>query len=315
MKPCLQQEKELLLSAVGKEDQLFFLHGEEELLAHPEKDRIDVVFGEPVMATISAMGGLRWIQMTWAGANKYISQACFPPDVTVTNASGAFGKVISEHILAGVLSLYKNLRAYQTQLQEGAWQLLAGDDTLEGKRALILGTGNIGRETAKKLQAFGTYNVGISRTGQETPEGFDACYGADALDMQLPKADLVIVALPGTAQTKGLFSRQRIGKLKAGAVFVNVGRGMIVDTEALTCALEQGGLRGAVLDVTDPEPLPVDHRLRFLDNVILTPHVSGICWGENTYTRKRILEIFCENLKRDREGVPFKNQIDFSRGY
>lgn len=315
MKDCSVQEKEILLSAVQADDKLFFFQNKQDFLNCQETEQIDIVFGEPGYNTILSMKKLRWIQMTWAGANKYTTMENFPTDITVTNASGAFGCIISEHVLAGVLSLYKNLRAYQNQLQNGGWQLLSGDDTLEGKRALILGTGDIGSETAKKMKAFGAYTVGICRTPREKPAFFDECYTVDSLDAQLPKADLVIVALPGTVETKGMFSPERIQRIKFGAILVNVGRGMVVDTQALTAALKEGKLRGAVLDVTDPEPLPQDHCLRNMDNVILTPHVSGISWGENSLTKKKIMDIFCENLKRDSEGQPLKNIIDLQRGY
>lgn len=315
LKECNGREQQLILSALQSEDRVFWFDSEQAMLESPQLAEIDIVFGEPAPDTVRAMARLRWVQMTWAGANKYTAPGAFPEGKTLTSASGAFGGVISEHILAGVLCLYKNLRRYREQLQRGQWQLLPGDDSLEGKRALILGTGNIGSETAKKLKAFGAYTVGISRSGRKTPDCFDLCYRVDGLDEQLPQADLVIVALPGTPSTKGLISAERICRMKPGAVLVNVGRGFVVDTQALTDALEQGRLGGAVLDVTDPEPLPPEHPLRYMEQVVLTPHVSGISWGENTATREKILEIFRENLHRDAAGLPLRSQIDLAQGY
>jgi len=131
----------------------------------------------------------------------------------------------------------------------------------------------------------------------------------------LQSADVVIIALPGTAETAGMFHTERIKKMKKDAIFVNVGRGFIVNTEDLTDALQKGLLKGAVLDVTEPEPLPENHPLRCMENVVLTPHISGISWGDNRFTRKRILDIFCENLKLDRDNKLKKNIIDFSKGY
>lgn len=133
--------------------------------------------------------------------------------------------------------------------------------------------------------------------------------------MQLQLADVVVIALPGTPETAGMFDAQRIEKMKQGALLVNVGRGFIVNTEALTETLQKGTLGGAVLDVTEPEPLPEDHPLRTMEQVVLTPHISGIGWGENMFTRKRIWDIFCENLKCDRGNEPKKNVIDFGKGY
>ena len=126
---------------------------------------------------------------------------------------------------------------------------------------------------------------------------------------------MVIITLPGTIETAGMFDAERIKKMKANAILVNVGRGFVVNTDELTNALQKGLLRGAVLDVTDPEPLPKKHPLRSMENVLLTPHISGIGWGENKFTRKRILDIFCENMKRDSNNEPKMNIIDFSKGY
>lgn len=253
--------------------------------------------------------------MTWAGANKYTSAVDFPDHITLTGASGAYGGVISEYIVSGILALYKNLFPYRAQLQRGGWNQLEGDDTLEGKRVLILGTGNIGQETAGKLRCFGAYTVGICRTPGSRHVSFDELYTTDNVDAQLQRADVVIIALPGTAETRGMFDAKRFKKMKAGAIFVNVGRGFVVDTDDLTDALQKGLLRGAVLDVTDPEPLPEKHPLRYMENVILTPHISGVSWGENKFTRRRILDIFCENMKRDQNHEPKKNRIDFGKGY
>lgn len=315
LKECKDAEKAMILSAAEKDDKILFFSDDASMLKSGSADQIHVVFGEPDMDTVAALPNLRWIQMTWAGANKYTSRADFPANVKLTSASGAFGNVISEHIMAGILALYKNLRAYEAQLKKGDWQLLSGDDSLEGKRALILGTGDIGSHTAKKLQAFGATTVGICRTRRETPPFFDECHCVSALDEELPKADLVIIALPGTNETRGLMNKARIGKMNPGALLVNVGRGFVVDTDALTQALEAKKIRGAVLDVTDPEPLPANHPLRNMENVILTPHVSGISWGENDFTRQKIIRIFLDNLQKDTQNAPLDHQIDFTNGY
>lgn len=314
LKECKDAEKAMLLSAAAA-DEILFVSNDAALLQSGFADKVDVVFGEPDMKTIAAMPKLRWIQMTWAGANKYTSAPDYPRHIALTSASGAFGGVISEHIMAGLLALYKNLRAYEAQLKKGDWQLLSGDDSLEGKRALILGTGDIGSNAAKKLKAFGAITVGICRTERKSLPHFDELYAISSLDAELPKADLVILTLPGTTETRGLMNRERIEKLNRGAILVNVGRGFVVDTDALTDALVNGKLRGAVLDVTDPEPLPKDHRLRQLENVILTPHVSGISWGENDLTRHKIIRIFADNLQKDAQNAPFDHQIDFANGY
>lgn len=315
IRKCLECEKELILSAVEKEDKVLFFDNEEELIKSKDYTNVDILFGEPEYSTVQLMDKLRWIQMSFAGANKYTSVPDFPNSITITSASGAYGHVISEYIIAGILALKKSLFEYRRQMQDGKWDRIECDDTLEGKRVLILGTGNIGYETAKKLKCFGCYTVGISRTLGKTLEYFDELYTIDSLDIQLQSADVVIIALPGTKETEGMFDAKRIEKMKESAILVNVGRGFIVNTEDLTKALEQGVISGAVLDVTKPEPLPENHALRNMDNVVLTPHISGISWGKNLFTRKRIIEIFCDNLKRDILNETKKNIIDFDKGY
>ena len=315
LKKCLETEKHIILSSVEKEDKVLFFETEKELIDSEECQNIEIIFGEPEYSTIQLTKKLRWIQMTWAGANKYTSISDFPDSITLTSASGAYGCVISEYIISGILTLTKNLLLYRTQIQNGGWDKIEGDDTLEGKRVLILGTGNIGQETAKKLRYFGCDIVGISRTSNKGCEYFDEMYTIDSLDMQLQSADVVIIALPGTVETRRMFDLERIKKMKREATLVNVGRGFIVDTDDLTEALQNGLLRGAVLDVTEPEPLPEKHPLRYMENVLLTPHISGISWGGNKYTRKRILDIFFENIKKDRNNEPKKNIIDFRKGY
>ena len=315
IKRCLECEKNTILSAVEKDDKVLFFDNEEELRKSEECVNVEIVFGEPGNSTIHSMKSLRWIQMTWAGANKYTSASDFPNNIILTSASGAYGCVISEYIIAGILSLTKNLFAYRAQVKKGGWNKIEGDDTLEGKRVLVLGTGNIGQETAKKLKCFGAYTIGICRASDNKQLLFDEIYTIDSLDMQLQNADVVVVALPGTTETAGLFHEERIRKMKENAILVNVGRGAIVNTDALTNVLRDGMLRGAVLDVTEPEPLPENHPLRNMENVVLTPHVSGISWGENMFTRKRILDIFCENLIKDKSNELKKNIIDFDKGY
>lgn len=315
IKKCLEYEKKLILSAVEKEDKVLFFDNEEELLKSKECEKVEVVFGEPEHSTIRIMRNLRWIQMSWAGANKYTSVSDFPADIILTSASGAYGYVISEYIISGILALCKNLISYRMQMQSGGWDKIEGDDTLEGKRVLVLGTGNIGQETAKKLKCFGTYTVGLCRIPGNQQLPFDEIHTIDSLDMQLQSADVVVIALPGTAETTGMFDAARIRKMKKNAILVNVGRGVIVNTDELTNALRHGLIRGAILDVTEPEPLPENHPLRNMENVLLTPHISGISWGENMFTRKRILDIFCENIRRDRKEEAKINVIDFSKGY
>ena len=315
VKDCMESEKEFILSHADANDKVLFFDDEKQLLLSDDLENIEIVLGEPDIETILAMKNLKWLQMTWAGANKYTPSPELFENKILTSASGAYGDVISEYIISGILALYRNLFLYRSQLRDGGWSRIDKEDSLEGKRALILGTGNIGIETAKRLKVFGTETVGIRRTNKDDIPYFDAIYTNEYLDTEIEKADIVIIALPGTKETAGMFNKNRISKMKSDALLVNVGRGFIVDTVALTDALNSNSIKGAVLDVTDPEPLPDNHPIRFMENVVLTPHISGIGFGENKYTRMKILNIFCDNLKRYNEGKDLNNIIDFNKGY
>lgn len=314
-KNLTDDEKAYILDNVAKTDVVDFF-ASERLLADSDvcKD-VEIVLGEPNIETISGMPNLRLIQMSWAGANKYTSSPAGLSDVTVATASGAYGYAISEYILGGLIALYRNTFTYRETMSAGEWKPILEEDTVEGKRTLILGVGDIGTETAKRIKAFGSIPVGMGRSEREVPEGFDEYYTIDDLDTQLPLADIVVIALPGTAETAGMFDSKRFELMKAGSILVNVGRGFIVDTSALIGALNGGHLYGAVIDVMDPEPLPADSPLRKMKNVVLTPHVSGMGWGKNMHTRKRILDIFLENLRRDSKGDDYINVVDFKLGY
>lgn len=315
VKPCSDKEKNHILSAVDSSDKVLFFDDEQALLESSEINNIEIVLGEPELRTVSKMDKLRWIQMSWAGANKYTSSKEMFEKICLTSASGAYGHVISEYIISGILALYRNLFEYRKDMKEGKWNWIEDEETLEGKRVLILGTGDIGLETAKKLKCFGTVNVGMSRSGKTNNPAFDEMYKIDSLSQQLPLADVIIIAMPGTKETAGMFDKDKFLSMKQGAMFVNIGRGFIVKTDALTEALINKKIKGAVIDVADPEPLPKDHMLRNMDNVVLTPHISGIGWGSNEYTRNRILDIFCSNIVRDSKGERLENIIDFNTGY
>lgn len=274
------------------------------------------VIGEPPVALLQDLPELAWIQMTWAGADRYTSDPAFPQHVRLSVAAGVYGPTIAEHVLAMLLALNRRLPAYQLQQRQGGWEDLGSERVLEGQTVVILGTGNIGRETAHRLQVFGAATIGVRRTGAgEMIPGFTTVTTLSQLDRLLPQADTLICCLPETAVTRGLLSRKRIAQMKQGSVLINVGRGSLVDTEALTQALQAGCLAGAGLDVTDPEPLPADHPLRRMPQVILTPHVAGVGFGHLPLTERRIRMLCLENVRRFVGGMAPNYLVDFKTGY
>ena len=216
-------------------------------------------------------------------------------------------------MLGMLLELFKKLHLYRDAQHLHQWKSLGRVRSIEGSTVLVLGMGDIGGEFARKVKALGATVIGVRRTDTRKPDYVDELYLTEELDRLLPRADVVAVALPGNGETAGMLNRKRIESIKEGAVLLNVGRGVIVDTEALCDALESGHLGGAGLDVTDPEPLPENHRLWNFHNAVITPHISGFYHLPETL--ERIVRISAENLEAYRSGKPLRNQVDFSTGY
>jgi phosphoglycerate dehydrogenase-like enzyme len=274
----------------------------------------DAIIGEPDLAEIKRADKLAWIQMTWAGTDKYTCIEGFPREIALTTASGAFGAVIAEYVFGGILSLYRRFPAYRTQQQRHIWRDCGSERTIEGSRVLILGAGDIGENLAVRFQAFGAYVSGIRRSAGVCPAGFDEMTTLPQLEPQLAAADIVIGCLPNTPQTRHLLGAQELRQMKPNAVLVNVGRGSLIRTEELAAVLREGHLLGAVLDVTEPEPLPETHPLWDMDNVLLTPHIAGPSLNHAPQTEDKIFALCCDNLRRWLAGQPLRNRVDWESG-
>lgn len=272
----------------------------------------DVILGNPAPGLLNPKDPLRWIQTQSAGVDGYLG-GCLPEEAVLTNATGAYGLAISEYMLAVWLELIKKLHHYRGVQRTGIWKDLGPVTSVWNSTVLVLGLGDIGGEFAKRAKALGAYVIGVRRKGTDKPDFVDELILTEKLDEYLPKADCVAITLPGTKETKGMFNAARIEKMKDGAVLLNVGRGMIVDSDALFAALESGKLSGAALDVTDPEPLPFGHPLWLQENCVITPHVSGGFHLEETHDR--IIRIMAENLRAFCAGEPLRNVVDFETGY
>ena len=277
--------------------------------------RADAVIGEPEIAEIQTAEKLTWIQMTWAGTDKYTCVPGFPREIALTTASGAFGAVIAEYVFGGILSLYRRFPSYREQQKRHIWRDCGSERTIEGSRVLILGAGDIGESLAERFQVFGAHVTGIRRTASRCPECFDEMGTLAELGERLASADIVVGCLPNTPQTRHLLGERELRLMKPDAVLVNVGRGSLIRTDELVRVLRDGHLLGAVLDVTEPEPLPEDHPLWEIDNVILTPHIAGPSLNHAPQTEDKIFSVCCDNLRRWLAGEPLRNQVEWTRGY
>jgi phosphoglycerate dehydrogenase-like enzyme len=278
-----------------------------------EIERADIIIGNPNPALLSGAKNLRWLQLASAGANLYVGEGILPKNVLLTNATGCYGMVISEYMIATVLSLFLHLQQYAENQREHRWHGEGRIKSIYGSTALIVGLGDIGGEFAKRFKAMGGHTIGVRRSDRQKPDFIDELYLTDRLDELLPRADVVALSLPETPQTHKLFSRERLALMKSDAILLNVGRGMAIDTDALCEALNSGRLGGAVLDVTDPEPLPPEHPLWEARNILITPHVSGNYNLPETY--ERVAALCADNLKRYMDGLELNNLVDLSTGY
>jgi phosphoglycerate dehydrogenase-like enzyme len=163
------------------------------------------------------------------------------------------------------------------------------------------------------MKALGAYVIGIRRTAHAKPDYVDELLLPPELEEALPRADVVAMAVPGTKDTVGLIGRSQLARMKKDAVIINAGRGSAIDTEALCNALESGSLGGAGLDVTDPEPLPADHRLWKLENAVITPHVAGVRFMKET--GEYVMKMNLENARRFIQVEPLESLVDYKTGY
>ena len=263
---------------------------------------------------LKACTHLKWYCSTNAGVDQYCRDpSLFPnPECLLTN-SNVYGLTIAEHTVMVTLMLLRRLPEYGQRIRDHFWKGHLPIRSIHGLHIVMLGTGQIGRCIAARMRALGAAEiVGVSRSGRPLPD-FDRVLPTARLDEALPGAELLVMAVPGTAETAHILSRERIALLRPDALVVNVGRGTAVDQPALMDALNAGRIAGAALDVADPEPLPPDHPLWETKNLILTPHISGDL--TLPYTCDRNVDSFCEDLVNYMAGRPLAHLVDRTRGY
>ncbi|GAA1204713.1 2-hydroxyacid dehydrogenase [Prauserella alba] len=218
---------------------------------------------------LSELPKLRLIQLRSAGAEEWIDVV--PPGVLLSTCRGAHGGSTAEWAVATLLSLYRELPDFQAAQAEGVWRP-HGTDTLQGKRAVIVGAGDVGRQLERRLTPF---DVRVTMVGMTARDGV---HGVDELPSLLGQADIVALLVPLTSKTRGMVDAGFLAAMPDGAVLVNAARGPVVDTDALLDELAARRLR-AILDVTEPEPLPAGHPLWAAPNVMITPHTGGFVGG------------------------------------
>lgn len=252
---------------------------------------------------------LKWIQTTSAGVDGLMPMTWLPPDIALTNNTGAHGDKAEESCLMALLMLQSRLPEVIKQQQDHVWKPVF-TTPIKGKTVVVVGFGDLGQGAGRAAKKLGLTVIAVTRSGKAARPA-DRVVSSKRIDSVLPKADFVIVTAPLTPETRGLINRERINLLKPGAGFVNIGRSPIVDYVALHERLEKGALCGAVLDVFDQEPLPSDSPYWTTQNLVVLPHIS--C--DDPRYIERLLDFWFENFERFLAGRKLKNIVDRKLGY
>jgi len=275
---------------------------------------VDARFATPEF--IKQASNLVWVQAMSAGVDSLQrNRPLMDSDrIVLTNMRAVHGPAIADHAMGMLLTLTRQLRQYEAGQKAGKWreeELEERPVALAGKTMLIVGIGGIGTEIAQRASGFGMRVIATRRTDAPAPAYVERVGKPEDLMEMLPEADVVAVCVPLTDETRGLFGRAAFAAMKHGSYLVNIARGKIVETAALVEALKSGTLAGACLDVTDPEPLPDEHPLWSMKNVVITPHVAA----ESDLTDERRWTLLKENIRRFGGGEPLLNCVDKQRGY
>jgi phosphoglycerate dehydrogenase-like enzyme len=255
-------------------------------------------------------GGPRWVHIASAGVDRLLSPELVASGVVVTNSRGLFEDPIADYVLTLVLCFAKGLHTTLRRQGQRRW-VHRETEPVAGARALVVGTGPIGRAIGRRLTTLGLHVTGAGRTARQGDRDLGEIVGPDGLRAALADAGHVVLAAPLTEATRGMVDGAALAAMRPAARLINVGRGELVVQSDLVAALREGRIAGAALDVFEQEPLPEDSPLWDLPNVIVSPHMSGDLVGR----RDHLVVLFLDNLRRFAAGAPLRNVVDKTLGY
>ena len=272
----------------------------------------DAIIGAPSRAVLYAAKRLKWLQITSAGVEPYLFPEIINRDLVMTNAKTLSAPAIADHGFGMLLALTRKLNHFiatrpKEEWTRGNYEL----QELQGKTAVVIGTGGIGSNVARRAKAFGMTVIGVDPKEFPTRQSFDRMVYPDRLDQVIPEADVVFTCVPHTKESEKMYGPSQFELMKRGSYFIALSRGKIYDLPALIKALDSKHLAGAGVDVTDPEPLPKGNALWKFDNVIITPHVAT--QGEGGTPRR--MELYKDNIARFAAGEQLRNVVDKQKGY
>lgn len=321
--PGWREPKKIVVRDIGlsQHEIQALMPGVEVIYVRSEADAVanakgaDAIIGWCSERVIAAAEDAIWVQIRGAGADRCVTaDRIANGSVVLTNMQKMSSPAIAEHVIALTLSLARRLPQFAKIMPSGEWrrtpEITGGMQSIAGKTMLVVGLGGIGTEVARRAAALDMRVIGTRRSSREGPEFVDYVGLPNELLELVAEADFIVDTLPLTAETSGLLDADFFSAAKRGAYFINVGRGRTVVTDDLVAALESGQIGGAALDVTEPEPLPANHPLWQMDNVIITPHLAGR--GGNRVRHAILLK---ENLRRFAAGEALLNVVDPKLGY
>ena len=263
------------------------------------------------MPDFSKAPHLKWVHSFSAGVDRVLTPFIKESDILVSNSSGIHRTPIAEHLIGFMLMFTRGFyRTFRNQ-EKHIWQKDESLGELRGKQVLIVGAGEIGMEAGRLAHCLGAHVHAVARSQKEKPAFIERMGTAADLNAMLPDADFIVIALPHTRETHHYFDIQKFKRMKQTGVIMNIGRGGIINEEDLIAALREKRIFGAALDVTEQEPLPPDSPLWDMENVIITPHHSGL----SDQYMDRAITLFCENLQAFLAGKELPTQVDKSLGY
>ena len=299
-------------AAAGPDGEVAVAHNREDALE--QIGEAEVLLGYLTEDLFAEAAQLKWVHATASGVDGYLFDAFREADIPLTGEKGLVGPHLADHGFALLLALARSLGP-ALRLRGEAWgervAMRRAAFELSGLTMGIVGFGGTGRAIAQRARGFGMEVRAIDAMPVPATAEVRMVLGMNKLDEMLARCDVVAVCAPLTAETHHLFNRERFAQMKPGSVIMNVTRGEIIEIDALIEAIESGQLRGAALDVVEGEPLPADHPVFALDNVVMTPHTAGA----SQLRAGRNLERFCENLRRYRGGRELVGLVDKQAGF
>lgn len=288
------EAKEYIPEIEGMGHKVMFLQQEKDALpCNPDWAEGVICNGLFLSHPIDEFTGLRYIQLTSAGFDRVPMDYVKEKNIEIHNARGVYSIPMAEFAVAGVLQLYKGLDIFKRQQQKREWSKRRDLRELNGKKVLIAGCGSVGTECARRFAAFGCHVTGIDELTRKK-EPFREILPPACLEEELGEADILVLTLPLTEETKGLIGEKQLQLMKPDALLVNISRGGVIDEKALVREMKRIG--GAVLDVFEEEPLPEESPLWAMENVIITPHNSFVGDGN----RERLADLIMRNVSKQR---------------